>query len=101
MPLVPRHIQELESYRPGRNILEVRKELGLDHIIKLASNENPYGPSPKALKAVTGSLRDIFRYPDVSAIELREKLVNTLGYLIRVSCNLIQENYLRLRLHKL
>jgi len=74
MPLVPRHIQELESYKPGKNIEEVRRELGMDHIIKLASNENPYGPSPKALTAIKESLRDIFRYPDVAAIELRKKL---------------------------
>tara|TARA_Y100000590_G_C15729395_1_gene1016419 strand:+ start:2122 stop:3216 length:1095 start_codon:yes stop_codon:yes gene_type:complete len=74
MPLVPRHIQELESYKPGRNIAEVKKELGNRHIIKLASNENPYGPSPKALLAIKERLEDVFRYPDVAAIELREKL---------------------------
>ena len=74
MPLVPRHIRSLKSYRPGRSIEDVRRELGLAHIIKLASNENPYGPSPKALDAVRLTLADNFRYPDASAIILREKL---------------------------
>jgi len=74
MPLVPKHIRQLQSYKPGRPIEDVRRELGLKHIIKLASNENPYGPSPKALDAVQSSLKDNFRYPDASAIILREKL---------------------------
>jgi len=74
MPLVPKHIRQLQSYKPGRPIEDVRRELGLKHIIKLASNENPYGPSPKALDAVQLALTDSFRYPDASAIILREKL---------------------------
>ncbi|SVC72130.1 uncharacterized protein METZ01_LOCUS324984, partial [marine metagenome] len=52
MPLVPRHIRSLQSYKPGRSIEDVRRALGIEHIIKLASNENPHGPSPKALDAV-------------------------------------------------
>ena len=52
MSLVPQHIQQLKSYKPGRSIEEVRLELGLDKIIKLSSNENPFGASPKALEAV-------------------------------------------------
>ena len=74
MSLVPRHIQDLESYKPGRNMAEVQKELGLERIIKLASNENPMGPSPKALDAVQNTLHDNFRYPDATALLLREKL---------------------------
>ena len=74
MPLVPKHIRSLQSYKPGRPIEDVRRELGLKHIIKLASNENPYGPSPKALDAVQLALTDSFRYPDASAFILREKL---------------------------
>ncbi|MDP6853628.1 MAG: histidinol-phosphate transaminase, partial [Candidatus Marinimicrobia bacterium] len=50
--MVPRHIQDLQSYKAGKPISEVRRELGLDRIIKLASNENPYGSSPKAMEAV-------------------------------------------------
>ena len=74
MPLVPKHIRSLQSYKPGRPIEDVRRELGLKHIIKLASNENPHGPSPMALEAVQSTLADNFRYPDASAIILREKL---------------------------
>ena len=74
MPLVPKHIRNLQSYKPGRPIEDVRRELGLKHIIKLASNENPYGPSPMALDAVQSTLADNFRYPDASAFILREKL---------------------------
>ena len=74
MPLVPKHIQELQSYKPGQNIAEVKRKLGLKKIIKLASNENPFGPSPLALEAVQNTLQDNFRYPDAAAILLREKL---------------------------
>ena len=74
MPLVPKHIRSLQSYRPGRPIEDVRRELGLEHIIKLASNENPHGPSPMSLEAVQSTLADNFRYPDASAFILREKL---------------------------
>ena len=59
MPLVPRHIQELESYTPGRNIAEVKKELGMEHVIKLASNENPYGSSPYALESIIKNLNNM------------------------------------------
>ena len=54
----------------------VKKELGLENIIKLASNENPLGPSPKALEAVKHSLSDNFRYPDASARLFRIKLAD-------------------------
>ena len=74
MPLVPRHIQDLQSYKPGRPIEDVRRELRLERIIKLASNENPNGPSPKALESVKNTLPDNFRYPDAAALTLREKL---------------------------
>ena len=76
MPLVPKHIQELQSYEPGKNISEVKRELGLNKIIKLSSNENPFGASPLALEAVQKTLKDNFRYPDASAILLREKLAD-------------------------
>ena len=76
MPLVPRHIQELESYKPGKNIADIQSQLEVEKIIKLASNENPNGPSPKALEAVRNSLQENFRYPDAAALRLREKLAN-------------------------
>lgn len=74
MSLVPRHIKELPIYKPGLPIEEVRRELGLDRIIKLSSNENPYGSSPKALDAVKNTLIDNSRYPDAMALSLRERL---------------------------
>lgn len=70
-PLVPRHVQELTPYRPGKPIREVQEELGLEHVVKLASNENPFGPSPLALEAIRACLPDLARYPDVGALDLR------------------------------
>jgi histidinol-phosphate aminotransferase len=63
MPLVPPYIESLQPYKPGRPIAEVQRELGLKRVIKLASNENPLGPSPLALKGLHDSLTDLHRYP--------------------------------------
>ncbi len=74
MPLVPSYIQNLANYVPGKAIKEVQRELGLDHVDKLASNENSLGPSPKAIEAMAKTLSGLHRYPDVSGYELRTKL---------------------------
>ncbi len=74
MALVPRHIKNLSPYKPGKPISEVKRELGLERIIKLASNENPLGASPAALRALTEHWKDVHRYPDSAAFELRSKL---------------------------
>ena len=74
MPLVPSYIKKLNSYKQGKPIEEVKRELGLNDIIKLASNENPLGPSPKAVDAIKNSMNNIHRYPDSSGYELRKKL---------------------------
>jgi len=74
MPLVPSYIKKLNSYKPGKPISEVQREFGLDKIIKLASNENPLGPSPKAKLAINKALNDLHRYPDAAGYELRKKL---------------------------
>ena len=76
MPLVPSYINKLHSYKPGKPIEEVQRELGLDNVIKLASNENSLGPSPKAIEAMANSLSGLHRYPDISGFELRTKLAN-------------------------
>ena len=76
MPLVPSYINKLNSYKPGKPIAEVHRELGLNNIIKLASNENPLGASPKALEAIKESINEINRYPDASGYELRKKLAD-------------------------
>ena len=76
MALVPSYIQRLANYKPGKPIAEAQRELGIQNFIKLASNENPHGPSPMAMEAVEKSLKDNFRCPDAAALALREKLAN-------------------------
>ena len=74
MALVPKHIKQLSPYQAGKPIEEVQRELGLTRIVKLASNENPLGPSPKVIEAVKKSLTENHRYPDAAGYELRNKL---------------------------
>ena len=74
MSLVPKHIKSLAPYKPGKRIEEVQKDFNLNKIIKLASNENPLGPSPHAIKKVLKCLNNTNRYPDSSGYELRKLL---------------------------
>jgi histidinol-phosphate aminotransferase len=74
MPLVPDYIYDLTSYVPGKTIETARQELGLNNIIKLASNENPLGPSPRALSAMQKALNHIHRFPDTFGFMLSSKL---------------------------
>ena len=74
MTLVPKHIKELLPYKAGKPIEEVKRQLGLEKIIKLASNENPLGPSNIAIKAVEEILLDTHRYPDSNGYDLRAQL---------------------------
>ncbi len=64
MPLVPPNIQSLVPYQPGRSADDIRREFGVSEIVKLASNENPTGPSPKALARVRTVLDELHLYPD-------------------------------------
>jgi histidinol-phosphate aminotransferase len=57
-------LQKIQPYFPGKPIWEVQKELGIDRVIKLASNENPLGPSPMAIEAISKNIIGINRYPD-------------------------------------
>lgn len=68
-------------YEPGKPIEDVARELGLDPagIVKLASNENPWGPSPKAITAATEALRHAEQYPDGGSVRLREALARKHG----------------------
>jgi histidinol-phosphate aminotransferase len=66
----------LSPYVPGKPIEELQRELGLSRVIKLASNENPIGPSPKALAVINDSLASLHRYPDGGAFLLREALAD-------------------------
>ncbi len=71
---VPERIESLVPYPPGKPIEELERELGITGSIKLASNENPIGPSTKALEAISKAASGINRYPDGSAYYLKEKL---------------------------
>ncbi len=79
VPMPP--VNGLTPYQPGKPIEELARELSLDpaRIVKLASNENPLGPSPKAVAAVKEALADIARYPDGNGFRLKEKLAVKLG----------------------
>jgi histidinol-phosphate aminotransferase len=68
------HILALTAYEPGKPEEELARELGIDDIVKLASNENPYGPSPRALAAITPDALALHRYPDPRGYELRQAL---------------------------
>ena len=69
-------IASLSPYVPGKPIEELQRELGLTRVIKLASNENPLGSSPKALTALREGSPALHRYPDGGAFRLREALAN-------------------------
>jgi histidinol-phosphate aminotransferase len=71
-------VAALQPYVPGKPIEEVERELGLTGVVKLASNENPLGPSPKAVAAVREALGNLHRYPDGASFALREKLSHRL-----------------------
>jgi histidinol-phosphate aminotransferase len=73
------NIVNLPVYTPGKPIDEVKKELGLSEVIKLASNENPYGASPSAREAILAELDNLYLYPDGSAVELTAALASRLG----------------------
>lgn len=76
--LVSDEIEALIPYPPGKPIEEVERELGIKNSIKLASNENPLGPSPKAVDAVARALKNLHRYPDGGCFYLKEKLARHL-----------------------
>lgn len=71
---IPEYIKNLKPYVPGRPIEEIQKEYGLKTIHKIASNENPLGPSPKAVEAMLSVAGGLNRYPDIGAMELRGKI---------------------------
>lgn len=77
--LVSDEIEALVPYPPGKPIEEVERELGIKNSIKLASNENPLGPSPKAVKAITDALKNLNRYPDGGCFYLKERLAKRIG----------------------
>lgn len=73
------YIQSLRPYEPGKPIKEVERELGLRHVIKLASNENALGPSRKAIRAMRRAVREAHLYPEGSCLYLVKRLSEELG----------------------
>ena len=69
-------VRQLRPYEPGKPIAELERELGLKDIIKLASNENPLGASPKALAAMRAALDGVSLYPDGNAFTLKRALAD-------------------------
>ena len=76
--LIPDYLRGLPVYVPGKPIEEVERELKIQ-AVKLASNENPLGPSPKGIEAAKAVLSDANRYPDGGTHRLREKLAERIG----------------------
>lgn len=102
-PQCREEILSIKPYVPGKPIDEVKRELGIDDVIKMASNENPLGPSPKAVETVRQVLSEIYLYPDGSCYELKKSLseelkVETVNLLVGngsdESIKLIAEAYL-------
>src|SRR5271170_3635509 len=79
--LINAALKNLPTYQPGRPIEEVARELNLpaDSIIKVASNENPFGPSPLAIAAMQKAIAGVNLYPDGNAFYLKQKLAAKLG----------------------
>ena len=73
-----KNIVNIKPYVGGKPIEEVKREFGLKSVIKLASNENPFGPSPKVLKAIQAAAKDVNRYPDGACYELRQMIARRL-----------------------
>src|SRR6476646_7378707 len=69
-------IAALSPYVPGKPVEELQRELGLTRVIKLASNENPLGPSPKAMAVINEGIATLHRYPDGGAFRLRQAIAD-------------------------
>jgi histidinol-phosphate aminotransferase len=80
MKFVADNIKKIVPYPPGKPIEELERELGISGSIKIASNENPLGPSKKAVEAIKDMLLNLNRYPDGNCYYLKEKLSEKLGY---------------------
>jgi len=72
-------VLSMDPYEPGKTIEEVRRELGLERIIKLGSNENSYAPFPEALEAMRGEMKNANRYPDIAFEEIKGLLADIHG----------------------
>jgi histidinol-phosphate aminotransferase len=77
--LAPAHIRAIAPYQPGKPIAELERELGITDIVKLASNENPFGCSPRATAAMQEAIKTIALYPDGNGFELKSALSKRFG----------------------
>ncbi|MDR3626384.1 MAG: histidinol-phosphate transaminase [Ignavibacteriaceae bacterium] len=75
MIIIPKHVKNLSPYKAGKPIEELAREKGLKKIVKLASNENPLGPSPKAIEAIANHINSLHRYSSPKTL----RLVNTIA----------------------
>ncbi|MBU5592593.1 histidinol-phosphate transaminase [Clostridium sp. MSJ-4] len=102
---IRKDVLNIEKYVAGKPISEVKRELGLDEVIKLASNENPLGCSPKAKEVIMNMINDSALYPDSSSYELKRAIAKKLNVspeqifcgagsdsLIKVLCNTLLES---------
>jgi len=76
---IPDYILSIKPYTPGKPLEELEREYGIEHSIKLASNENPLGPSPMAVAAIKESIKKLNRYPDGSGYDLIRKISDHIG----------------------
>lgn len=67
-------LDKIKPYSPGKPIWELQDELGLEKVVKLASNENPIGPSPKGIEAIAAELSELHRYPDSDQAALKKEI---------------------------
>ena len=77
--LAPSYVRAIAPYQPGKPIAELERELGISGIVKLASNENPLGTSPKAVAAMQEAIKTIALYPDGNGYELKDALAKRYG----------------------
>jgi len=75
---VPEHVRQLGGYTPGKSLRQAQQESHVD-CVKMASNENPFGPSPKAIQAMQAALAETNFYPDNDVAELRQRLADHHG----------------------
>ncbi|MCB1616334.1 MAG: histidinol-phosphate transaminase [Pseudomonadales bacterium] len=77
--MVVEGVRQLQPYQGGKPIEELERELGIRNIVKLASNENPLGASPRALEAINQQMKNIARYPDGSGFSLKSAIAGHLS----------------------
>jgi histidinol-phosphate aminotransferase len=77
--LAPPYVRAIAPYQPGKPIAELERELGITGIVKLASNENPLGVSPRAVAAMHEAIKTIALYPDGNGFELKDALATRYG----------------------